>query len=83
MTNAQRSTTVLFCPADVDWTGQRFPGAECRGDCAGGVIGLSGGRIFLTCDRERTGAKEILFASFTEEDLITGKEIFVQVVSKP
>lgn len=42
-----------------------------------------GGRIFLTYDRERTGAKEILFTSFTEEDILAGNEIFVQIVSKP
>ena len=41
------------------------------------------GKIYLTYDRERTGAKEILFAVFTEDDLINGNKIEVKVVSKP
>ena len=43
-----------------------------------------GGRIFLTYDRERTGAKEILFLSFTEEDVIDNtRPLEVKIVSKP
>ena len=41
------------------------------------------GKIYLTYDRERTGAKEILFAVFTEEDLINGNKIETTIVSKP
>ena len=44
------------------------------------------GRIYLVYDRERSGegsAKEILFASFTEEDIISGGRIDVSVISKP
>ena len=44
------------------------------------------GRIYLVYDRERSGegsAREILFASFTEEDIISGGEIEVTVISKP
>lgn len=42
------------------------------------------GRIYLTYDRERTGAKEILFTSFTEEDVMDENYQFhVTVVSKP
>ena len=44
------------------------------------------GRIYLVYDRERSGegsAKEILFASFTEEDVISGGDIDVAVISKP
>ena len=41
-------------------------------------------RIYLTYDRERTGAKEILFTSFTEEDIINENYKFdIQIVSKP
>ena len=44
------------------------------------------GRIYLVYDRERSGqnsAKEILFTSFTEEDVISGGRIDVAVISKP
>lgn len=41
------------------------------------------GRIFLTYDRERTKAREILFVSFTEEDIINNSIPAPQVVSKP
>lgn len=43
-----------------------------------------GGRIYLSYDRERTGAKEILFALFTEEDIMDStRDIAVSIVSKP
>ena len=42
-----------------------------------------GGRIYLTYDRERTGAREILFTSFTEEDVIGGRIPTPVIVSKP
>lgn len=42
-----------------------------------------GGKIYLAYDRERTGAKEILFISFTEEDIINGKIGEPSIVSKP
>ena len=41
------------------------------------------GRIYLTYDRERTGAKEILFASLTEEDIIQQQVPTIHIVSKP
>ena len=42
------------------------------------------GKIYLTYDRERTGAKEILFTIFTEEDVMDcSREINLAVVSKP
>ncbi len=42
------------------------------------------GRIYLTYDRERTGAKEILFLSFTEEDIMNDSYVFEpRIVSKP
>jgi len=42
-----------------------------------------GGRIYVTYDRERTGAREILFTSLTEEDIIRGTVTAPWVVSKP
>ncbi|MBR4749163.1 MAG: exo-alpha-sialidase [Abditibacteriota bacterium] len=43
-----------------------------------------GGRVYVTYDRERTGAREILFVSFTEEDVMDPSAIIEPVVvSKP
>ena len=43
-----------------------------------------GGRVYLTYDRERTGAKEILLLSFTEDDIIDPDvKLEPIVVSKP
>ena len=42
------------------------------------------GKIYLVYDSERTRAKEILFMSFTEDDIISGKgEIKPTIISKP
>lgn len=41
------------------------------------------GKIYLTYDHHRVGDKEILFAVFTEEDIIAGNTIVPTVVSKP
>ena len=37
---------------------------------------IYGEKIYLVYDRERQGAAEILFTSFTEEDILTGKTDF-------
>lgn len=39
--------------------------------------------IYTIYDRERTGAKEILLAKFTEDDLMQGKPIEPWVIAKP
>ncbi len=41
------------------------------------------GKIYLVYDRGRTSTKEILFTSFTEEDIINGNEISLNIISKP
>ena len=42
------------------------------------------GKIYLTYDRERTGAKEILFLCFTEDDIMNDSYVFEPaIVSKP
>lgn len=48
-------------------------------------VDYHGGKIYLTYDHERTGAKEILLAAFTEEEVIKGGEepIASYIVSKP
>ena len=46
-------------------------------------VDFCGERIYLIYDRERTGAKEILMTSFTEEDVINGTIPTPHVISKP
>ena len=41
------------------------------------------GKIYLTYDRGRNTHKEILFASFTERDIIENNDITVKIISKP
>lgn len=41
------------------------------------------GKVYLTFDHERLGAKEILFCAFTEDDIINDNEIEIKIVSKP
>ena len=42
------------------------------------------GKIYLTYDRERIRAKEILLATFTEEDIMDpDKKIEISIISKP
>ena len=41
-----------------------------------------GGRIFVTYDRERTGAKEILFFSCTEADIVNNTVPNITIISK-
>ncbi len=41
------------------------------------------GRIYLIYDRGRESTREILFTSFTEEDIIKGNEIKIDVISAP
>lgn len=41
------------------------------------------GKIYVVFDHERTGAKEILFSVFTEEDIINDNDIEVKIISKP
>ncbi|MBO5746277.1 MAG: bifunctional 4-hydroxy-2-oxoglutarate aldolase/2-dehydro-3-deoxy-phosphogluconate aldolase [Clostridia bacterium] len=41
------------------------------------------GKIYLIYDRGRTTHKEIIFAAFTEEDIIKGNKIELNVISKP
>ena len=46
-------------------------------------VDFFGDTVYLTYDRERTGAKEILFTAFTEEDVINGTVPAPKIVSKP
>lgn len=44
---------------------------------------FSDGKIYLTYDRGRTTEKEILFTSFSEDDIIEDSNIDISVISKP
>ena len=46
-------------------------------------VDFFGDKIYLTYDRERTRAKEILFTAFTEEDIINNTVPVPRIVSKP
>ncbi len=46
-------------------------------------VDFCGDRICLTYDIDRTVDAEIVFAAFTEEDIIKGREISVTTVSRP
>lgn len=57
---------------------------DTRDDLSYPNVDFCGDKIYLTYDRERTGAMEILFACFTEEDIMDpAKTIDVKIVSKP
>lgn len=66
----------------VTWKYKRL--IDARNNISYPDVDFYNGRIYLTYDRERTGAKEILFTSFTEEDIMNdGFEFEISVVSKP
>ena len=46
-------------------------------------VDFQNGIIYLTYDREREGAKEILFAKFTEEHIIADKDIEITINQDP
>ena len=56
---------------------------DARPDVSYPDVDILDGKILLTYDRERTKAKEILFAAFTEEDIIKGTIPTPRIVSKP
>ena len=45
-------------------------------------VDFYGDKIYLTYDRERTGAGEILFTVLTEDDIIMGRTPEIRIVSK-
>ena len=85
VTNDAKSRTNLTVFLSDD-DGETFPyGAvvDTREQISYPDADFHGGKIYLTYDRERTGAKEILFLSFTEDDVISGRLPTPSVVSKP
>lgn len=56
---------------------------DTRADISYPDVDFHDGKIYLTYDRERIGAKEIILAVMTEDDIINGKLPELRVVSKP
>ena len=79
----QRTNMTLSLSEDDGATWKYRVCVDTRRDISYPDADFSGGRIVLTYDRERTGAREILFVSFTEEDIMTGRPILPSVVSRP
>ncbi len=80
--DSRTDMTVALSEDDgVTWAYQQC--IDERDDLSYPDVDFYDGKIYLTYDRERTGAKEILFTVFTEEDIINGIKIQVKVVSKP
>lgn len=79
----RNNMTVYLSEDDgVTWKYKRC--IDPRTDLSYPDVDFYDGRIYLTYDRERMGAKEILFTSFTEEDVMNEDyEFDIKIVSKP
>ena len=81
-TAIRRKMTVWLSEDD----GATWPYRKCldkRQDLSYPDADWHDGRILLTFDRGRTTDREILFTSFTEQDILQQAEIPVSVVSRP
>lgn len=81
--HVRRNMTVYLSDDDgVTWPHRRL--LDDRDALSYPDADFFGGRIYLTYDRERTGAKEILLTSFTEEDILhPERPLERRIVSKP
>lgn len=77
-------TNMTLCLSEDDGASWRY---ECcidtRADLSYPDVDFLGEKIYLIYDRERTGAREILFTVFTEADIINGTVPAPRVISKP
>ena len=82
-TKERKNMTVYLSEDDgVSWKYKRL--IDERNSLSYPDADFHDGRIYLTYDRERTGAKEILFTDFTEEDIMKSDYKFdIHIVSKP
>ncbi len=74
-------TVMLSDDEGVTWKYKTL--IDDRKDLSYPDVDFLGDNIYLTYDRERTGAKEILFAKFTEQDIINESEIEISIISRP
>lgn len=81
--DSRRKMTVYLSEDDgVTWKYKRL--IDERNNLSYPDVDFCDGRIYLAYDRERTGAKEILFLCFTEEDIMNEDYVFEpRIVSKP
>ncbi len=78
----RKNMTVYLSEDDgITWKYKRL--IDSRNSLSYPDADFHNGRIYLTYDRERMGAKEILFLSFTEDDIISGNIPEPTIVSKP
>ena len=79
-----RTNMTIYLSDDDGATWKYKKCIDTRSDLSYPDADFYDGRIYLSYDRERTGAKEILFLSFTEEDIMDNKkELAPVIVSKP
>ena len=82
--NKQRTNMTLYLSDDDGATWKYSRCIDTRADLSYPDADFIDGKICLTYDRERTGAKEIFFAMFTEEDIMDPERpIDIKIVSKP
>lgn len=74
-------TVMLSEDEGVTWKYKKL--IDNRRDLSYPDVDFNGDNIYLVYDRERTGAKEILFAKFTEQDIIENNDINISIISKP
>ena len=82
--NKERTNMTVYLSEDDGVTWKYTKCIDDRSSLSYPDVDFYDGKIYLTYDRERTGAKEILLAVFTEEDIISeNAKINISVISKP
>ena len=81
--NKKRTNMTIKLSEDDGKTWKYSLLLDDRNDLSYPDLDFYDGKIFMTYDRERGGAKEIFFLSFTEDDIINGVKPEVTIVSKP
>lgn len=79
----KRNNLTVYLSEDDGFTWKYKKVIDARMDVSYPDIDFYNGRIYLIYDRERTAAREILFTSFTEEDIMNDNYKFnISIVSK-
>lgn len=80
----QRTNMTIYLSEDDGKTWRYKCCIDTRNDLSYPDVDFYNGKIYLTYDRERCGAKEILLSCFTEDEIISGKKDFeIKIISKP
>ncbi|MBQ7335379.1 MAG: exo-alpha-sialidase [Clostridia bacterium] len=79
----ERKNMTLYLSEDEGATWKYQCCIDARSKISYPDVDFYGDQIYLTYDRERTGAKEILFTALTEEDIVAGRIPELRIVSKP